>query len=165
MSAPFIPPDDPAALRRAFATFPSGVVALCAMSEGEPVGFAASSFTSVSIEPPLVSVCVQTKSNTWKRLQTAPRIGVSILGEDQSETCRRLAGPVEDRFVHVEWHALDNGAVFIEKAAARLDCSLFQAFEAGDHVIALLRIHAMSGDPEVRPLIFHGSRFGRLSAV
>ena len=68
-------------LRASFACFPSGVAAVCALIDGEPVGMVMSSFTSVSLDPPLVSVCVDLNSSTWPRLRSAPWLGVSILGE------------------------------------------------------------------------------------
>jgi flavin reductase (DIM6/NTAB) family NADH-FMN oxidoreductase RutF len=80
------------ALRRAFAMFPSGVTAVCATVEGRPVGLAASSFTSVSLDPPLVSVCIAHTSSTWPLLRAAGRVGVSVLAEGHASIARQLAG-------------------------------------------------------------------------
>jgi flavin reductase (DIM6/NTAB) family NADH-FMN oxidoreductase RutF len=66
-------------LREAYGTFPSGVTALCAMIDGAPTGMTASSFTSVSMDPPLVSICVANTSATWTRLRPSARLGVSVL--------------------------------------------------------------------------------------
>src|SRR5918997_4998820 len=74
---------DPQELRRAYGCFPSGVTAICTLVDGAPDGMAASSFTSVSLDPPLVSVCVQNTSTTWPRLRHLPRLGVSVLAESQ----------------------------------------------------------------------------------
>ena len=158
-------PRDARALRDAFACYPSGVTALCAMTQGEPTGMAASSFTSVSLDPPLVSVCIQTSSATWQRLKDAPRIGVSVLGEGHDAACRSLSSKNGDRFGGVDWSATPEGAIFIEGAAAHLDCSVHSTIDAGDHVIVLLSIHALGARPDVEPLVFHGSRLRRLSPV
>lgn len=92
-------------LRRAFGCFPSGVTAVCALVDGEPVGMAASSFTSVSVSPPLVSVCIQNISSTWPKLRRRPRLGLSVLAEGHDAACARLASKDGDRFADVGWEA------------------------------------------------------------
>lgn len=156
---------DPAQLRRAYGCFPSGVAALCTVEDDEPVGIAASSFTSVSVDPALVSVCVQNTSTTWPRLRRRPRLGLSVLAEGQNEACRALAMKTGDRFADLEWTAAPEGAVFVHGAVLHLDCSLHQEVPAGDHVIALLQVHALRADPERSPLVFHASRFRQLLDV
>lgn len=150
-------------LRRVFGAFPTGVVALCAEHGGAPVGMAATSFTSVSIDPPLVSVCVQNSSRTWPRLRAAPRLGLSVLSSGQDLACRALAAKDGDRFGAVTWSATDRGAVFVDGAAAMIDTGLYDELPAGDHTIAVLEVHAVQVDPDTAPLIFHGSRFRRLA--
>ncbi len=152
----------PEALRSAFAAFTSGVTAVAAMNGAVPAGLAASSFTSVSMDPPLVSVCVAHTSTTWPVLRPLPRLGVSVLASDHDEVCRALAAKTGDRFAKVEWTAADSGAVFVGGAALWLDCSIYQEVRAGDHDIVLLRIHEVQTYPEVSPLVFHGSRFRQL---
>jgi len=159
------PAADPQELRRAFACFPSGVAAVCALVDGVPDGMAASSFTSVSLDPPLVSVCVQNTSSTWPRLRNRDRLGVSLLAESQDVTCRTLAAKTGDRFAGVDWSATPEGAVLVCGATAWLDCSVDDELPAGDHTIVLLRIHGLRAEPDVAPLVFHGSRFRRLRAL
>ncbi|OSC38932.1 flavin reductase family protein [Mycobacterium decipiens] len=153
---------DGAELRRAFGCFPSGVIAVCAMVDGVPVGMAASSFASVSIDPPLVSICVQNTSTTWPRLRGRPQVGVSVLAEGHDEACRSLSRKEGDRFAAVCWSELPTGSVVIHGASAWLDCRLRAEIPAGDHLIALLKICALRADPDTPPLIFHDSRFRRL---
>ena len=81
-------------LREAFGVFPSGVVAVAAEVDGELAGLAASSFTSVSLEPPLVSFSIANTSKTWPTLRRAERLGLTILADHHGDVCRRLAGPV-----------------------------------------------------------------------
>jgi flavin reductase (DIM6/NTAB) family NADH-FMN oxidoreductase RutF len=154
---------DPRTLRNAFGCFPSGVTAICAMIDGEPAGMSASSFVSVSLDPPLVLVCIQNSSATWTKLRGAPRIGVSVLGEDHDRACSQLAAKSGDRFDSLEWFATEGGAVLLEGAAASLDCSVVDEIAAGDHLLVLLRIEALNFQPAVNPLVFHGSRFRKLS--
>jgi flavin reductase (DIM6/NTAB) family NADH-FMN oxidoreductase RutF len=157
-------PDD-SQLRHAFGCFPSGVVAMCAMVDGVPLGMAVSSFTSVSLVPPLVSVCMQDTSTTWPRLRTRVRLGLSVLAEEQDAVCRALARKGADRFADIDWTAESSGGVFVSGASAWFDCSPHQEIPAGDHAIILLRLHGLRSEPDVSPLVFHGSRFRRLAAT
>lgn len=152
-------------LRRAYSCFPSGVTAVCALDDEAPVGIAASSFTSVSITPPLVSVCVAHSSTTWPQLRQLPRLGVSVLADGQESLCRALAAKGRDRFADVPWEPGDDGAVFISGATAWLGCSVHSELSAGDHDIVLLETHGLIADPRNEPLVFHGSRFRRLIAL
>lgn len=155
---------DAGTLRQAFGQFPSGVTAVCGMADGAPVGLAVSSFTSVSLEPPMVSVCLQLSSRTWARLRELPRLGLSVLGADQGALCRALAGPEQDRFTGCPWEAGEDGAVFLPGAVTWYSCTLRSEVPAGDHSIALLEVDRLWTQPAVEPLVFHGSRFRRLES-
>lgn len=158
-----VPPLDPAELRRVFGAYPTGVAALAALADGAPTGLAANSFTSVSLDPPLVSVCIATTSQTWPLLRTAARIGVSVLSHRQEEASRRLATRGADRFAGLSWAATDAGAVLLEDASAWFDCSVEREIRAGDHDIVVLSVHDLGTDPHLPPLVFHGSRYRRLA--
>jgi flavin reductase (DIM6/NTAB) family NADH-FMN oxidoreductase RutF len=153
---------EPDQLRRVFGAFPSGVTALSALVDGAPVGLAASSFTSVSLDPPLVAVCVAHSSTTWPLLRTVDRLGVSVLGAEQERAGRQLAARGIDRFAGLEWRATLDGAVLLEGASAWLDCSIEQQARAGDHDIVVLRVHDLDADHDISPLVFHASQFRRL---
>ena len=156
---------NPELLRQTFSSFPSGVVAVCALIDGVPVGMAASSFTSVSLDPPLVSVCVDNKSTTWPTLSRGHRIGITVLAEDHGVACRQLAARSGDRFAGLDFDVTDGGAILLHRASAWFECSLTKEIAAGDHDIALLEVKTISGGPQVRPLVFHGSEFHRLRPV
>lgn len=157
---------DPVALRQAFGVFPSGVVAVAAEVDGRPVGLAASSFTSVSLDPPLVSFSIATTSKTWPDLRRADHLGVTILADHHGEVCRQLAGPVDRRFDGVPLSVSPAGAITVDDGLARFDCTIYREVEAGDHTIVLLELHAVDHPDEPRsassPLVFHRSGFGRL---
>jgi flavin reductase (DIM6/NTAB) family NADH-FMN oxidoreductase RutF len=153
---------DQAELRRVFGAFPTGVTAVAALADGTPLGLAASSFTSVSLDPPIVSVCIARTSRSWPRLRAAGRLGISVLGAHQEQASRQLAAGGADRFARLTWHATADGAVLIEGASAWLDCSVYDEVTAGDHDVILLRVHELDADPAVAPLVFHGSRYRRL---
>ncbi|MEV1291978.1 flavin reductase family protein [Pseudonocardia sp. NPDC049635] len=152
-------------LRQAFGCFPSGVTAVCAEVDGVPVGLAASSFTSVSMEPPLVSVCMQHSSTTWPKLRGLPRLGLSVLAEGQDDACARLASKTGDRFAGTGVTVAPDGALFIDGATLWLDCTVHAEVPSGDHDIVLLNVHGIRADPATPPLVFHGSRYRRLAAI
>jgi flavin reductase (DIM6/NTAB) family NADH-FMN oxidoreductase RutF len=151
-----------ALLRRTYAAFPSGVTAVCAVEDGVPVGMAASAFTPASLDPPLLSVGVQLTSRTWPRLRGRARLGLSVLAHGQADACRRLSQKTGDRFAGVRWWEGEGGAVVIDGAAAWFECSLHDELPAGDHLIALLRVHRLHSVPGIAPLVFHDSRFRQL---
>jgi flavin reductase (DIM6/NTAB) family NADH-FMN oxidoreductase RutF len=153
---------DPQRLRHGFGAFPSGVAALAALIDGVPLGIAASTFTSVSLDPPLVSVCVAHTSTTWPTLRTARRLGISILSADQEWAGRQLAGKQADRFAQLSWNATRDGAVLLEGASGWIETSIEQQVRAGDHDIIVLRVHDLDADHDVSPLVFHASRFWRI---
>jgi flavin reductase (DIM6/NTAB) family NADH-FMN oxidoreductase RutF len=153
---------DTTSLRTVYGAFPTGVTAVAALVGGAPVGLVASSFTTVSLRPPLVSVCMARSSTTWPVLRHSERLGISVLGSGHRAICRRLAGPSEERFAGVLWRTTRDGAVLLEGAGAWLECSVDQEIGAGDHDIVVLRVHDLDADRAVDPLVFHASTFRSL---
>jgi flavin reductase (DIM6/NTAB) family NADH-FMN oxidoreductase RutF len=149
-------------LRDAFGVFPSGVIAVAAVVDGAPVGLAASSFTSVSLDPPLVSFSIARTSKTWPDLRRADHLGITVLAEHHSDACRQLAGEPADRFLGLPVSVNDNGAITLEDGVGRFDCTVHTEVEAGDHLVVLLRLHAVEHSSG-QPLVFHRSGFGRLA--
>lgn len=149
-------------LRSAFSAFPTGVTVVAAVRADERVGMAASSFTSVSLDPPLVSVCIARTSSTWPTLRTGARLGVSVLADDQHLLARQFAARNRDRFAGVRATMSSTGAVLIDNACLWLECTVHAELPAGDHVIALLEVQRLETFPQRAPLVFHGSEFRQL---
>ncbi|MDT5110426.1 MAG: hypothetical protein QOE20_2316 [Mycobacterium sp.] len=154
---------DQSLLRQAFGCFPSGVTAFCGLLDGVAEGMAASSFTSVSLDPALVSVCVANTSTTWPKLAKLDRLGLSVLAGDHAPIARALASKTGDRFDGVDWTATDSGAVFVHGATLWLECAPFKRIAAGDHEIVVLQIVALAMYPDVAPMVFHRSNFHELA--
>jgi flavin reductase (DIM6/NTAB) family NADH-FMN oxidoreductase RutF len=152
-------------LRRLFGRFPTGVTALCAMEQGQPVGMTASAFVAISFKPPLVSVCIKHGSATWQRLRARGRLGISFLGGGHAATARQLAQKGGDRFLGLDYEVTADGALFLANATAWLDCSVEQEIAAGDHDIILFRLHRAAVADEVMPLVFHSSAFHTLAPI
>lgn len=159
-----LPVDGTQALRRAFSLFPTGVVAMCGVDEDGPVGLTINSFTSVSLDPPLVSVCIARRSFTWSRLRRLPRIGLTVLAASQESLSRQLSARHTDRFAGVDTQVTAGGALFVQGGALWLDCSIRDRFDGGDHEIVVLSVLDSAAFPEVPPLVFHQSQYLGLSA-
>ncbi len=152
----------PLSLREAFGHFPTGVVAIAAEIDGVRVGLAASTFMPVSLDPPLVSFCVQNTSETWPKLKGLPMLGISVLGEAHDAAVRTLAAKTGDRFAGLETVSHESGAVFIKGTSVWLESAIEQLVPAGDHTIVVLRVNNLQVDSEVAPIVFHRSVFRRL---
>jgi flavin reductase (DIM6/NTAB) family NADH-FMN oxidoreductase RutF/ADP-ribose pyrophosphatase YjhB (NUDIX family) len=134
---------DPRALRDAFGAFLTGVTVVTTHADdGAPIGFTANSFTSVSLDPPLLLVCLAKTSRNFATLTGAKAFAVNILSEAQKDVSNTFARPVEDRFASVDWQKGPFGSPVFAECAAWFDCSMHQIVDAGDHVILLGRIEA-----------------------
>ncbi|MCV7316387.1 flavin reductase family protein [Mycolicibacillus parakoreensis] len=154
----------PEALREAFGHFPSGVIAIAAEVDGTRVGLAASTFVPVSLDPPLVSFCVQNSSSTWPQLKDRPSLGISVLGEAHDAAARTLAAKTGDRFAGLETQSSRAGAVFIKGTCVWLESAVEQLVPAGDHTVVILRVADLTvHDDATAPIVFHRSAFRRLS--
>lgn len=152
----------PEFLREAFSHFPSGVVAVAAEVSGVRMGIAASTFVPVSLDPPLVSFCIQNNSNTWLELKESPSLGISVLGEAHDDLARTLAARAGDKFAGLETESSSAGAVFVKGTSVWLESVVEQMVPAGDHAIVILRVCEITMHDDVPPMVFHRSLFRRL---
>ena len=153
---------NPTTLHEAFVHFQSGVIAIAAEVGGTRVGLAASTFVPVSLDPPLVSFCVQNTSETWPKLKDLPTLGISVLGESHDAAARTLAAKTGDRFAGLSTVSTDSGAVFVEGTSVWVESSIEQLVPAGDHTIVILRVRDITVHSDVAPIVFHRSAFRRL---
>ncbi|MEU6823184.1 flavin reductase family protein [Streptomyces atriruber] len=143
--------------------FATGVVLLTLQPpRGVPMGMAVNSFTSVSLEPPLISLCVRTGSPTLTALLRSDAFAVSILGEQHEELCRSFSTPGAERFSGREWARTPAGHPVPGDALAWLDCRVSAVHPAGDHELVVAE--TVDGDAAERnaPLVFHRGRFTKL---
>ena len=134
----------------------AGVVVITAPG---PVGFTATSFTSVSLAPPLVSFCLDRRSSSWPVLQSAPYVGVHVLTEAQETVARRFATSGIDRFAAPSsWRPGAFGVPVLDGALAVLVCRVAERVHAGDHAIVLAEpVHGTHSDGA--PLLYHDGRY------
>ena len=134
-----------AELRSAFASFMTGVTVVTTVSEsGAPVGFTANSFTSVSLDPPLLLVCPGKTLSSFSVFEDCENFVVNILAEDQQDIANLFATPDTDRFSNIAWHKDAAGCPLIEGTAVHFSCSAHQRVEAGDHIVLIGRINEFS---------------------
>jgi flavin reductase ActVB len=154
---------DAQAFRLALSQFASGVTVVATLdAEGEPQGLTVSSFCSVSLEPPLVLVCVDNRSETHAGFRGARLFGVSVLGEGQQGVSRRFAtlGPEKNDFPFERGPC---GAPLVGGALARIECRLHSVHEAGDHHIYVGEVVSVATSPG-HPLLYHSAGYCRLAA-
>ena len=141
-------------LRQALGSFPTGVtVVSCLDKNKNPLGFTANSFTSVSLDPQLISICIDKESFNIDSFSITKHFAVSVLSEDQQSISTTFATPNEDRFQNVEWRTEDTGSPIIENAVAWFDCNTRQVIDAGDHLIIIGEIIAFDSSPKT-PLMY-----------
>lgn len=134
---------DAKALRAAFGSFMTGVAIVTARAaDGSPVGFTANSFTSVSMEPPLLLVCPGKHLSSIDAFDQCTHFAVNILREDQQEISNTFASSKVDRFSQVEWTLDGNHTPLISGALASFSCCVHERVDAGDHIVLLGRVSA-----------------------
>lgn len=156
---------DPRRFRDTLGNFATGVVVVTGCNDGVPAGFAAQSFTSLSLSPPLVAVCPARTSSSWPRVRAAGAFCINVLGADQKHLCDRFARSGEGKFTDVAWQAAATGSPVLAGVVAWIDCRLDAEHEAGDHTIAVGRVVDIgvavgNGEPPRAPLLFYRGGYG-----
>ena len=139
---------DPKELRAAFGSYMTGVTVVTAQApDGTHVGFTANSFTSVSLDPPLLLVCPGQHLSSFEVFKNAKHFAVNILAENQEAVSNRFASSKGNRFAGIKWHADAFGSPIIDGTAAHFSCSTFQQIYAGDHIILIGQVEAFGNNP------------------
>ena len=146
--------------RRALGTFPTGVAVVTARApSGAVVGLTINSFSSLSLEPPLVLWALNTGSPSLAAFDRARYFAVNILAEDQVELSRRFAAPAANKFLHLEVHAGIEGVPLLAGCAARLECRAAARHNGGDHVLFIGHVERFGYDAQKRPLVYYAGRY------
>jgi len=133
---------DARALRDALGCFMTGVTVVTSVADSKPLGFTANSFSSVSLDPPLLLVSIANRSGNLASFASGPGFAVNVLAEAQKDLSARFAKPVEDRFADIYWRQGPVGSPLLAGVSAWFDCRLERAIPAGDHTILIGRIGA-----------------------
>lgn len=153
---------DPQRFRRVLGHFPTGVVIVTTMTEsGEPEGMVVGSFTSVSLEPPLVAFLPSSSSSSWARIRPTGRFCVNILGADDELLCRQFATRKgAEKYDGVTWRPSPSGAPIIDGAVAWIDCVTDTVHPAGDHDIVVGQVQDLEVESDRLPLLFFQGGYG-----
>lgn len=151
---------DPAEYRKVFGLLPTGVTAITGLTESrKPMGFVVGTFMSLSLEPPLVTFCVDKGSSTWPTLRSLGRFTANILSTEQLAVCRALSRKGEEKFNGVDYEESPTGTPRIAGSTAWIDCEVLSEVVAGDHYMIVGAIDSLTvGEGEA--LMFRGGKFG-----
>lgn len=156
-------PLDPWLFRRACAQFATGITVVTVCDEhGHPHGLTVNSFTSVSLEPPLILVSIDLRNAILGHFLSSRAFSINVLGEDQEALSRRFASTVEGRFEGVVWKWGESGAPLLEGVLAQLECATVRTFEAGDHTVLLGEVRQATLRAG-NPLVYFNSSYRTLS--
>ncbi len=151
--------------------FPTGVTIVSGKGGDGPVGFTIGSFTSVSLDPPLVGFLPMKDSSTWAAMAESGSFCVNVLSRDQADLCWKFAknGNEAERYSDVEWHTAPTGSPIIDRAVAWIDCTVEDVVEMGDHYFVLGRVVALEADADHNgqgpfPLLFFKGTLGGFAA-
>ena len=150
--------------REVLGHYPTGVALVAALApEGEPVGMVVGSFTSVSLDPPLVAFLPAIGSGTFARLRQSETFVINVLSAEQEGLCRTFASRSDDKWDGVDWRPSASGDPILHDAVAWIECAVESISEAGDHYLVIGRVRDLSVQSPVTPLVFFQGGYGRFT--
>lgn len=153
------PADDPRAFRRCLAQFGTGVTVITAQAGTENAGVTVNSFSSLSLDPPLILWAINRQARSCPVFEAASHFTVNILASDQIEVSRCFATPAEDKFAQVAWTPGEWGSPVLSNVLAALECENEATYDGGDHLLIVGRVKRFSRF-EKEPLLFVQGRYG-----
>ncbi|HSS10299.1 MAG TPA: flavin reductase family protein, partial [Acidimicrobiales bacterium] len=147
------PTFDAAHFRAVLGHFCTGITIVTGLEAGEPVGLTCQSFTSLSLDPPLVAFSPGKSSTSWPRIRPSGVFCVNVLTEDQEDICRVFATTGVDKFRGVGWRASETGSPIIGDTLAWVDCRMVAEHDAGDHLIVVGQVVDLDAAHSGRPLL------------
>ncbi|MDH3519041.1 MAG: flavin reductase family protein [Myxococcales bacterium] len=159
------PVDDLRKLREVLGSFATGVTVIsCLDAQGEPVGFTANSFSSVSLDPPLVLFSLSKTAQSLSAFLHTSSFAVNVLREDQRALSERFADSSADKWSSVSWETWETGCPILRDALASFECAFRYTVDGGDHVIFVGEVERMDRREGARPLVYFASRYRRLDS-
>lgn len=154
---------DPESFRKALARFATGVTVVTGIDpEGRPVGVTVSAFSSVSLEPPLVLICLANTTGCLHAFSEGERFAVNVLDAGQEALSEEFAGPQEHKFKDRAFATWSSGCPILPGCLANLECTRVAVHEGGDHFIVVGRVDRLETADSGRPLIFYESGYRRI---
>jgi flavin reductase (DIM6/NTAB) family NADH-FMN oxidoreductase RutF len=147
-------------LRAVMGNFVSGIVVVSAMSPAGPVGFTCQSFSSLSLDPPLISFSPARTSTTWPQIRGLGSFCVNVLAAEQEALSNKFAKSGTDKFAGVQWRPATTGAPMLDDSLAWIVCELWAEYDGGDHTLVVGRVLEMDAAQGGSALTFHRGRYG-----
>jgi 3-hydroxy-9,10-secoandrosta-1,3,5(10)-triene-9,17-dione monooxygenase reductase component len=154
---------EPEIFREVLGNLPTGVTVVTATSPDGPVGMACNSVASVSLEPPLISLCPAKSSTTWPSIHAAGSFCINVMASHHEDATRSFARRGIDRFGDLEVHTRVGGPA-LSDAVAWIDCRIRDQHDAGDHLIIVADVLSLEASPNSDPLVFFRGRYGGFEA-
>jgi 3-hydroxy-9,10-secoandrosta-1,3,5(10)-triene-9,17-dione monooxygenase reductase component len=157
---------DAARFRNVLGHYPTGVCVITAVdTSGRAVGMTVGSFTSVSLDPPLVAFLPDKSSMTWPKIVEAGGFCVNILSARQGDVCKAFASRASDKFAGLVHRSSPAGRPILDEVVGWIDCRISVVHEAGDHYIAIGEVEALDVEKPEAPLLFFNGSFGSYSPL
>jgi len=157
---------DPLHFRDVLGAYPTGVCVVTSQSpSGERWGLAVGSFTSISLDPPLVGFLPDKRSRSWAQIERTGKFCVNVLASEQLDACRRFASRHEDKFEGFAHGKSPSGLPLLDNALAWIDCEVERVLEIGDHLLVVGAVTAMERHSEGQPLIFYRGGYHTLAEI
>ena len=153
----------PQHMREALGTFCSGITVVTAMDDDQPVGFTCQSFSSLSLDPPLVSFNPARTSTTWPRIREGGVFAINVLSSDHVAISNGFAQRGTDQFRGVRWESGPLGAPLIHGVLAWSECRLWAEYDGGDHTIVAAEVLNLTARPAAGPLLFYQGEYHLLN--
>lgn len=150
--------------RKVMGHYATGVTVVTTSLQGKNFGFTVNSFTSVSLDPPLILICVNASSETCAVLEQSRHFVVNVLTSDQEDLSNRFANPnirAGERFKDLTFSTSSSGSPILQHVLAWLDCSLYEVVDGGDHLIFIGRVRDLAAESDLPPLLYYQGSYKR----
>ena len=152
----------PEEFRKACARYATGITVVTVEGpDGAPEGLTVNSFTSVSLDPPLILVCIAKTATSYPSFQVAKGFVINVLREDQIDLSQHFASSKSDRFEGIAWRSGAHGAPLLDGVLAALECAVHSSFDAGDHTVFVGQVERAESHEGV-PLLYFASAYRKL---
>lgn len=151
-----------ASFRSILGNFCSGVTVVTALGDDGLFGFTCQAFSSLSLDPPQIVLCVSRASTTWPAISRLRRFCINVLSESQQQLSDRFSRSGTDKFAGVRWNYSPGGNPLLAGASAWIECEIKTEYPGGDHLIVVADVRWLDAGPAERPLVYHRGRYTAL---
>lgn len=156
---------DPREFRNTVGNFATGVTVITTKNEDVQIGVTANAFSSLSLDPPLILICIDKRSSSMEALKKDAPFAVNVLSENQDADCWRFAKPADDKFEGASYSVSEDGIPLLEGNLATIECNVAEVIEGGDHYIVTGLVKKTSYDDQAKPLLFFRGKLEQVAQL